>query len=197
MTTRKGFGLEITFRDAVTVMHGMGFGAILLLGFSGAFFVLYSLAFAGHPFSPRQKGFANGYLIALTVLAWVAVLVGAYIVYPWYRAVPPAGVTDFTEYPKHLLTASPATTGWHDIGMEWKEHCAWFAPIALTAVSAIVIRYGGRLGEFRGLRNATVALLALAFVAAGVAGFFGAMLNKYAPVRGGPEIVLMKGEGHG
>jgi len=189
--------MEITLRDAVTVIHGMGLGAILLLGFSGAFFILYSLAFAGHPFTVRQQKFANGYLIGLATLAWLAVLAGAYIIYPWYRAVPPSGVANFAEYPKHLLTASPTTSGWHDIGMEWKEHCAWFAPLALTAVAALVIRYGGRLGEFRGLRNAAVALLALAFVATGVAGFFGAMLNKYAPVRGGPEIVLMKGEGHG
>ena len=189
--------MEITVRDAVTVLHGMGFGAILLLGFSGAFFILYSSAFAGHPWTGRQRSVANGYLIGLAVLAWIAVLAGAYIVYPWYRAAPPPGVIDFANYPKRLLTASPLTSGWHDVGMEWKEHCAWFSPIALTAVAAIVIRYGGRLGAFPGLRNAVVALLALAFVSTGVAGFFGAMLNKYAPVRGGPEIVLMKSEGHG
>ena len=28
-------------------------------------------------------------------------------------------------------------------------------------------------------------MVALAFLSAGVAGFFGAMLNKYAPIRGG------------
>ena len=32
-----------------------------------------------------------------------------------------------------------------------------------------------------------------AFVATGVAGMFGAFLNKYAPVRGGSVIVLMEG----
>jgi len=37
----------------------------------------------------------------------------------------------------------------------------------------------------------------LAFVAAGVAGFFGAMLNKYAPIRGGAKFVLMHGDSHG
>ena len=32
-----------------------------------------------------------------------------------------------------------------------------------------------------------------AFVATGVAGAFGAFLNKYAPVRGGSVIILMEG----
>lgn len=32
------------------------------------------------------------------------------------------------------------------------------------------------------------------FVATGIAGAFGAFLNKYAPVRGGSSIILMRGE---
>jgi hypothetical protein len=39
-----------------------------------------------------------------------------------------------------------------------------------------------------------VALALLAFIATGVAGVFGAMLNKYAPVRGGPDIIDMRGK---
>jgi hypothetical protein len=189
--------MEISFRDAVTVMHGMGFGALLLLGFSGAFFAVYSSSVAGHPWTRRERAAAGGYLIGMALLAWVAVIVGAYVVYPWYRAVPPAGTVDFTDYPRRLLTASASTSGWHDIGMEWKEHLAWFSPIALTAVAFIFIRYGDRLNQLRGLRNAAVGLLVLALVATGVAGVFGAMLNKYAPVRGGGEIILMKAADHG
>jgi hypothetical protein len=184
--------MEITFRDAITVMHGMGFGAILLLSFSGAFFAIYFSSVAGHPLTKRDRALAGGYLIGMALLAWVAVIVGAYVVYPWYRGVPPVGTTDLAGYPQRLLMASATTSGWHDIGMEWKEYFAWFSPISLTAVAYIFIRYGSRLAEFRGLRNAVICLLTLAFVATGVAGFFGAMLNKYAPVRGGPEIVLMK-----
>jgi hypothetical protein len=126
----------------------------------------------------------------------VAVLVGAYAIYPWYRAHPPAGTTDLANFPKALLTSNPATSGWHDIGMEWKEHIAWLSPICLTAVAFLVGRYGARLRDLKGLRNGTVGLLAVAFFATGVAGFFGAMLNKFAPVRGGATIVLMKGEAH-
>lgn len=88
----------------------------------------------------------------------------------------------------------PLTSGWHDLGMEWKEHIAWFAPIALTAVAFIHGRYGARLHALRPLRSAVLGLLALAFVAASVAGFFGAMLNKNAAVRGGPTLVIMHGD---
>ena len=34
------------------------------------------------------------------------------------------------------------------------------------------------------------------FFAAATAGFFGAMLNKNAPVRGGVNIILMRSVGH-
>jgi hypothetical protein len=189
--------MELTFRDAVTVLHGMGAGAFLLLGFSGAFVGIHSSTAPGGGWTDRDRALAGYYLVAMALLAWAAVMLGAYVVYPWYRAAPPPGSLDLAGYPKRLLTASPSTSGWHDVGMEWKEHFAWFAPIALTTVTYIFIRFGRRLGEDRGLRNATMALLTLAFVATGVAGFFGAMLNKFAPVRGGPDIVLMKGENHG
>jgi hypothetical protein len=42
------------------------------------------------------------------------------------------------------------------------------------------------------MRNAVIGLVALAFFAAAAAGFFGAMLNKNAPVRGGANIILMR-----
>jgi hypothetical protein len=186
--------MEITFRDAVTALHGMGFGALLLLGFSGAFVAFYGLSNAGSGWAPgpRERALIGGYLSLMAAIAWAAVLMGAYVIYPWYRAKPPAGVVDLAAYPQRLLMSNPATSAWHDIGMEWKEHIAWLAPIGLTAVAFIMSRYGERLRELKGLRNATLGLLVLAFAAAGVAGFFGAMLNKFAPVRGGADIVLMQ-----
>ena len=188
--------MEISLRDAATAMHGMGFGAVLLLGFSGALSILYSASVAGHAWTLKERRAAGFYLIVLAGLAWLAVLVGAYVIYPWYRARPPAGALDLNGYPQRLLMSNPSTTGWHDIGMEWKEHIAWFAPIALTATAYVFICYGSRLGQFRGLRNAVIALVGLAFISAGVAGAFGAMLNKFAPVRGGPQIVIVKAHQH-
>ena len=87
---------------------------------------------------------------AMAVLAWAAVLAGAYVIYPWYRAIAPVGTTDLAGYPQRLLMSDPTTTGWHDIGMEWKEHIAWFAPITLTALTYLFVKYGPQLPRFRG-----------------------------------------------
>lgn len=191
--------MEITFRDAVTVLHGMFFGALLLLSFTGAGVGLYAIsAPQGRwlPTAAQHKWFTR-YVAVMALLAWLAVLLGAYVVYPWYRAHPPAGITDLSGFPQRLLMASASTTGWHDIGMECKEHIAWFAPISLTTAAYLVRRYGMQLHALPAVRRALHSLIVLAFVAAGVAGFFGAMLNKYAPVRGGGNIVLMRGDSHG
>jgi hypothetical protein len=190
--------MEISLRDAVTVIHGMLFGALLLLMFTGAAMGLYASSSPGNRWTPgvHQHRFFSIYLAVMALFAWLTVLVGAYAVYPWYRAHAPVGLTDLSGYPQRLLMSSPTTTGWHDIGMEWKEHIAWFSPISLTAVAYLVARYGRHLHAMQSVRRAVVGLLALAFISAGVAGFFGAMLNKYAPVRGGARIVLMHGESH-
>ena len=188
--------MEISFRDAVTVIHGMGFGALLLLGFSGALVILLSSSVAGHPWTPRERRFGGYYLGGMAVLAWAAVLAGAYVIYPWYRAIAPIGTTDLGGFPQRLLMSDPSTTGWHDIGMEWKEHIAWFAPITLTALTYLFVKYGPQLPRFRALRNAMLGLAAIAFVSTAVAGLFGAMLNKYAPVRGGEELTILKAKNH-
>jgi hypothetical protein len=86
--------------------------------------------------------------------------------------------------------SSPATVDWHSLGMEWKEHVAWFAPISITMVAFVFIQYGRDLNNHRQLRTAVLVFTLASFVAAGVAGFFGAMINKYAPVQGGNTIQL-------
>jgi len=188
--------MEISTRDLWTVLHGMGFGALFMLAFSGALAELYRLSAPGAPgqASGREQTLMNFYLAAMVILAWFTVFSGAYIVYPWYRAVPPAGVTDLAEYPRRLLLSSGKTSEWHNVGMEWKEHVAWLAPIAMTMVAYVTKKYGRAIVRPRGLRTAVLGFALAAFVATGVAGAFGAFLNKYAPVRGGSTIILMEGE---
>ncbi len=188
--------MEITVRGFWTLLHGMGFGALYLLVCSGALVELYRLTTSSAPFGETagEERFLKVYLIAMVILAWAAVLTGAYVVYPWYRAVPPPGTADLTQFPQRLLLSSHTTSGWHSLGMEWKEHVAWFAPISITAVAFIFIKYGRDLKNHRHLRVGVLSFALASFVAAGAAGFFGAMINKYAPVQGGQTIQLSHGE---
>ena len=187
--------MEITTRGLWTLIHGMGFGALYLLACSGAVVELFRLTSSAVPAAtPAQERFLRLYLLTMVVLAWVAVLTGAYIVYPWYRAVPPPGTADLAMFPQRLLLSSPATSGCHSLGMEWKEHVAWLAPISITMVAAVFLQYGRDLRRHRALRTAALTFTAAAFLAAGVAGFFGAMINKHAPVDGGHIIQLSQGE---
>ena len=188
--------MEITERALWTLLHGMGFGTLYLLACSGALVGLYQFTFSSSPpaFTAGRERFLRIYLMAMVALAWASVLIGTYLIYPWYRATPPPGAADLAMFPQRLLMSSPATSGWHSLGMEWKEHIAWFVPISVTMVAFVFVRYGRDLGNHRQLRAAVLVFLAVSFAAAGVAGFFGAMINKYAPVQGGNTIELSRGE---
>ncbi|MGA2050501.1 MAG: hypothetical protein ABSG96_22585 [Terracidiphilus sp.] len=188
--------MEITARALWTMMHGMGFGALYLLACSGALVELYRFTTSSAPSSstPAQEKFLKVYLIAMALLAWATVLTGAYVIYPWYRAAAPPGTIDLSQFPQRLLMSSPTTVGWHSLGMEWKEHVAWFAPISITMAAFVFVRYGRDLANHKQLRTAVLGFVAASFLAAGAAGFFGAMINKYAQVQGGNTIQLMQGE---
>lgn len=188
--------MEITMRGLWTLLHGMGFGALYLLACSGGLVELYRITTSASPSEPTsgQLRFVKIYLIAMVVLAWASVLTGAYLVYPWYRAPLPPGTVDLTLFPQRLLMSSPTTSGWHSLGMEWKEHVAWFAPISITAVAFVFLKYGRDLKNHRPLRTAVLCFALASFLAAGIAGFFGATINKYAPVKGGENLRLMHGE---
>jgi hypothetical protein len=188
--------MEISLRDLLTVIHGMGFGALFMLAFSGAIGELYGAWTASPQAAPDPRGqtMLRVYLVGMVALAWLTVFSGAYIIYPWYRAIPPAGLADLSGYPQKFLMSSPNTIGWHSLGMEWKEHVSWIAPIAMTMIAYVYWKYGRGVNKHRDMRRAILAFTAAAFVATGVAGAFGVFLNKYAPVRGGATIQLMKGE---
>ena len=188
--------MEITVRGLWTLIHGMGFGALYLLACSGALVELYRFTTASATVgeTAREERFLKLYLAAMVVLAWAAVLTGAYVIYPWYRAALPAGTKDLALFPQRLLQASPTTAGWHSLGMEWKEHIAWFAPIAITMAAFVFFKYGRDLKNHKQLRAGVLGFVLASFVSAGVAGFFGAMIDKVAPVQGGRTIQLSRGE---
>lgn len=187
--------MEISAHELWSLIHGMGFGGLYLLACSGAIMELWRRYAPGDPAQPsaRDERFFRIYLVAMTVLGWLAVLIGAYVVYPWYRAIPPAGTTSLAEYPQKLLMSSSTTIGWHSMGMEWKEHVAWLAPIGITMAAAVFTRYGRAIKDHPRLRNAVLSFVVVSLFAAGVAGFFGAEIDDHAPVKGGATIHLMNG----
>jgi len=60
--------------------------------------------------------------------------------------------------------------------------------------AVVFIRYGRDLGNHKQLRAAVLGFVAASFLAAAIAGFFGAMIDKYAPVQGGNNLHIMQGE---
>ena len=118
----------------------------------------------------------------MSAAIWLTVFTGTYILYPRYRLAPPDGTTDLSAYPRSFLKASTDLAFWHSFGMEWKEHVAWFGPILATVVAYIVWRYGDQLAHNPKLRRITIVLFIIAFATVGVAGLFGALITKQAPL---------------
>jgi hypothetical protein len=175
--------MELTSRELWTLIHGMGVGSVFLIAFAGGLAGLYSLqpelvTPIGIKERIRRLDFGT---VVMALAAWATVFTGTWIVYPWYRAKPPEGA-DLSDYPRYFLLDSPATAGWHTFGMEWKEHVAWIAPILATAVAFIVWRYGSQIAEDPKMRRALMIVFTLAFAAAGIAGLFGALITKAAPI---------------
>jgi hypothetical protein len=175
--------MTLTEREFWTLVHGMGLGAIFLLAFAGGLAGLYSMrpqwvTVAG--LSERIRRLDIG-TVAMAVVAWLTVISGAYFVYPWYRAKPPTGA-DLKDFPRYFLLDNPNLAGWHTFGMEWKEHVAWIAPVVATAIAFVVVRYGVQLAREPQIRRVLLWLFFLAFGAAGIAGLFGALITKAAPI---------------
>lgn len=184
--------MELTTRGLWTLIHGMGFGGLYLMACSGAIVELWRCC-ARSGAGAGEGPFLQLYLTVMSALAWLTVLSGTYIVYPWYRATPPPGTKNLSAYPQRLLLSNPATIGWHAVGMEWKEHVAWLAPIAITMATGVVFRYGRNLKDHPQLRNVVASFVLVSLLAAGIAGFFGAEIDDHAPVQGGTTMQLMQG----
>lgn len=169
--------MEMTIREWWTVIHGMVLGSTFLLAFAGGLAGLYSL----RPELVTVSGIRerlprlNIGTAVMAVVAWLTVITGTWLVYPWYRDAAETS-------PRSLLLSNPATAEWHTFGMEWKEHVAWFAPVIATVVAFAVFYYGPRLAKEPGMRKVLIALFIIAFATAAVAGLFGAFINKVAPI---------------
>jgi len=184
--------MDITSRALWTLIHGIGFGVVYLMACSGAMVELYRRFIARSGSLASSDGpFLKVYLIVMGLLAWLAVLSGTYVVYPWYRATPPTGTVDLSGFPQRLLISQSTTIGWHSMGMEWKEHVAWIVPITISMAAVVVARYGTDLRNHPRLKSAVLTAILFSFASSAIAGFWGAMIDKAAPVEGGHTITVM------
>ncbi len=176
--------MEVSAREGWTIIHGLVVGTVFLVAFAGGVAGLWSLREELVTLEGIRERLRRLYLgvWGMAIIAWVTVVTGTYVVYPWYRASPPEGA-DLTNYPRSFLLADPDKDLWHKFGMEWKEHVGWAAPILATAVAFVVTYYGGRLARDDRLRWLVMGTFVVAFAAAAVAGVFGAFINKAAPIR--------------
>ncbi len=176
--------LQFTSREWWTALHGMAFGFGFILFFTAALALVLTLE--SRLLTP--EGLKRNVLLlkisgtAIAVLSWLAVFIGSYVVYPWYRAAPPQGTTDLSLFPRSRLLANPPVSGWHNFGMEWKEHLGWVVPVIATVAFYLIWRYGGKLAEEKGIRWTLFVILCVAFVLAGIVGVLGAIITKEAAV---------------
>jgi hypothetical protein len=174
----------ITTNEFWTIIHGLSLGGLLLMIIAAILICLLYMNPGWLTESGKQKNLEilkyGVWLIA--ILTWATVIIGTYIVYPWYRAKPPAGA-DLAMFPRSFLMANPKLSGLHTFGMEWKEHIAWLPPILVTAVTFIVVYYGSRLLDHPKILKALATIIAISVFAIIIAVVLGALINKAAPVR--------------
>ncbi|SEG60324.1 hypothetical protein SAMN05421819_3720 [Bryocella elongata] len=189
--------MQTTFRSLVTSIHGLLFGSLFLIAIAATVLELLRQQVMVRPaeLTPLGRFFERAAYIKMAAFGWIAVLLGTYVIYPWYRAKPPAGA-NLADYPRSLLLSSPNTAAWHSFGMEWKEHAGWIAPIVATMLAVVMIRHAAALRVDKRLGRAVLTFACAGLLATAVAGFFGAMLDKTAPVVGGATYTVMGGH-HG
>lgn len=173
-----------TERSLWTMGHGIVLSGAAMMALSAGLFALYTIR-AGNA-SETVAQIQSRYLVGLTVftavMLWLTVLVGTYVVFPPYRAVPPEGVTDLRMYPKSLLQSNPATAWLHSFAMETKEHVPWISAMLATAVAFVSVRYKSRMLSDARLNKLATLLIAICLGLVAFAALLGVFVNKVAPL---------------
>ena len=177
--------MAFSFREFWTAVHGMALGFGFILFFTASLALLLTLS----PGFLTPKGVKRNIILlkisglVIGTLSWLAVFVGTYIalsVVPGGSSVGDHGPGRLPTLPR--LLANAAVSGWHNFGMEWKEHLGWLVPIMATVAVYLIFRNGEKLVKERKIHWTLFVILCLAFVTAGVVGTLGAIITKEAPV---------------
>ena len=146
-------------RSIWTMVHGIGLGGAALLGLAAALFYLYAARPVPDPTGSRAFAMVT---VFSAVMLWLTVIIGTYIIFPPYRATPPPGTTDLSQFPRALVLANPSTAWLHAFAIELKEHMPWISSMLTTAVAFIAVRYPETVLRDRPLRKMVLTMLAMA-----------------------------------
>ena len=173
-----------TGRSIWTMIHGIALGGGALMGLSAALFSLRAMSTAdvSDVAAQTQSRCLAWLTVSIAVALWLTVLVGTYINFPPYRATPPAGLLDLSQYPRSLIQSDPGTVWLQSFAMEIKEHVPWIAAMLATAVAFVSVRYRSKLLSDAQLRSMSTALLAICFVLVFFVALLGIFINKVAPL---------------
>jgi heme A synthase len=174
-----------TGRSIWTMIHGIVLGGGALMALAAALFSLRAMrvaASAEGAAAPQQARYLAWLMVFAAVMLWLTVLVGLYVNFPPYRATPPEGLTDLSQYPRSLIRSNPGTEWLHSFAMETKEHVPWIAAILATAVAAVSVRYRSQLLSDRRLNGMATVLVAVCLLLVSFAAILGVFINKVAPL---------------
>jgi hypothetical protein len=169
-------------RSIWTMLHGIGLGGGALIALAAAVFYLYAARPSDSAGDPPGSSALAGATVLSAVLLWLTVIVGTYVIFPPYRATPPPGATDLSEFPRALILASPSTAWLHAFAMESKEHMPWIASMLTTAMAFVAVRYRATVLQNPSLRRLSTVLLAISFVLVAFVSLMGVFVNKVAPL---------------
>ena len=170
-------------RSIWTMLHGIALGGGALLALAATLFGLLVLKSESDMSGPSaRRAWVSSLATISSVLVWLTVIGGTYIVFPPYRATPPEGVTDLAAYPRSFLLASTDTAWLHGIAMEMKEHVPWIAAMLATAAAFITNRYRAEVFRESLERRLALTLLGLCVTLVATASLLGVFVNKVAPL---------------
>jgi hypothetical protein len=170
-------------RSLLTMVHGLVLSGGAMMAMAAALYALQAMALPERVAVPERQGRGLAWImVAVSVLLWLSVLGGTYVVFPLYRATPPEGIASLAAYPRALLMSNPDTRWLHAFGMEIKEHVPWIAAMMATAVAFVATRYRATLLADRSLRRLATAMMLVALALVSCVALLGVFVNKIAPL---------------
>jgi hypothetical protein len=176
--------LLFSSRSIWTMVHGVVFGGGALVALAAA---LFGLAALGSPnatdaAADRHARYIAWLLMFSAAALWLTVVVGTYVNFPPYRATPPEGLSNLSQFPRALIQSNPQTVWLHSFAMEIKEHVPWIAAMLATAVAFVAARYRSQLLSDAHIRRSAQLLLAICFMLVAAVSLLGVFINKVAPL---------------